>query len=392
MTMLTSGPDPRLGPERWYDHQRRLGPVPTAAGLITVLEHSGLRGRGGAAFPVGRKWRAVAERRRGPAVVLANGAEGEPLSLKDRTLLAARPHLVIDGALLAALAVGADRIVLYVGVEHDAAGEALRQALAERGLGPGSRPAVELIAAPRGYVSGEESAAVHYLNDGVALPTMTPPRPFERGVAGLPTLVQNVETLAAAALLARGTLPDTMLVTVSGGVANPGVREVRDGVTLGEVVAEAGGLKQPVQAALLGGAAGTFVPATRAQSMPLKLGAIDFGAGVVALLPSSHCGVAATAEMLTSMAAFSAGQCGPCRAGLPAIAGSARRLATGQGDGREVARLRRWAAMVDGRGACHHPDGAAAFVRSATDTFASDFKSHDRGFGCTVRVPRRRIA
>lgn len=392
MTMLTSGPDLRLGPERWYDHQRRLGPLPTAAGMITVLEHSGLRGRGGAAFPVGRKWRTVAGRRRGSAVVLANGAEGEPLSHKDRTLLAARPHLVIDGAVLAALALGADRIVLYVGVEHDAAGRALQQALAERGLGPRSRPAVELVAAPQGYVSGEESAAVHYLNDGVALPTMRPPLPFERGVDGLPTLVQNVETLAAVALLARGTLPDTQLVTVSGGVANPGVREVRAGATLGEVVAEAGGLRQPVQAALLGGAAGTFVAASRAQSMPLEPGATNLGAGVVALLPSTHCGVAATAEILTSMAAFSAGQCGPCRAGLPAIASSARRLAAGRGDGREVARLRRWAAMVEGRGACHHPDGAAGLVRSAVDTFSADFKSHDRGMGCMVGVPRRRIA
>lgn len=392
MTMLGSGPDPRLGPERWYDHQRRLGPVPTAAGLITVLEHSGLRGRGGAAFPVGRKWRSVAERRRGPAVVLANGAEGEPLSLKDRTLLAARPHLVIDGALLAALAVGADRILIYVGVEHEAAGQALQQALAERGLGPRSRPAVELVAAPPGYVSGEETAAVHYLNEGVALPTMRPPRPFERGVDGLPTLVQNVETLAAVALLARGTQPDTMLLTVSGAVASPGVREVRAGATLAEVVAEAGGLKQPVQAALLGGAAGVFVPATRAQTLPLEPGTTTFGAGVVALLPNSHCGVAAAAEMLTSMAAYSAGQCGPCRAGLPAIASAARRLATGHGDGREVARLRRWATMVEGRGACHHPDGAAAFVRSAIDTFSADFKSHDRGFGCLATASRRRIA
>lgn len=392
MTMLTSGPDPRLGPERWSDHQRRLGPLPTAAGLTTVLEHSDLRGRGGAGFPVGRKWRSVADRRRGPAVVLANGAEGEPLSLKDRSLLAARPHLVIDGALLAAGAVGADRVVLYVGEQHDGAGRALQQALAERGLGPATRPEVDLVAAPRGYVSGEESAAVRYLNEGVALPTMRPPLPFQRGVDGLPTLVQNVETLAAVALLARGTPAGTMLVTVGGAVAQAGVHEVPAGATLGEVVAQAGGLTQPVQAALLGGAAGAFMPAARAHDLPLQPGSSALGAGVVALLPSTQCGVAATAELLTSMAAFSAGQCGPCRAGLPAIATSARRLAAGQGDGHEVARLRRWAAMVAGRGACHHPDGAAGVLRSALDTFAADFRVHDRGLGCAMQVPRRRIA
>ncbi len=390
--MLTSGPDPRLGPERWSDHRQRLGPLPTAAGLISEVERSGLRGRGGAAFPVGRKWRSVAERRRGPAVVLANGAEGEPLSLKDRTLLAARPHLVLDGALLAAGAVGADRVVLYVGEQHDAAGRALQQALAERGLGPGSRPQVELVAAPRGYVSGEESAAVHYLNDGLALPTMRPPLPFESGVDGLPTLVQNVETLAAVALLARGTLPGTMLVTVSGAVAQPGAREVTAGTTLGEVVAQAGGLTQPVQAVLFGGAAGAFMPAVRAHDLRLDPRTPALGAGVVALVPSTQCGVEATAEILTSMAAYSAGQCGPCRAGLPAIAVAARRLGEGQGDGQEVARLRRWSTMVAGRGACHHPDGAAGVLRSALDTFAADFRAHDRGSGCTVRLARRRIA
>ena len=390
--MLGSGPDLRLGPERWSSHQHRLGPLPTAAGLITVLEHSGLRGRGGAAFPVGRKWRSVADRRRGPAAVLANGAEGEPLSLKDRTLLAARPHLVIDGALLAAGAVGADRVILYVGEEHDAAGQALAQALAERGLGPDSRPAVELVAAPRGYVSGEESAAVHYLNEGVTLPSMRPPLPFQRGVDGLPTLVQNVETLAAVALLARGNQPDTLLITVGGAVAQPGVRELPAGTTLGEAVTQAGGLTQSVQAVLFGGAAGAFMPAARAQAVPLEVGTPGLGAGVVALLPSDHCGVAATAELLTSIAAFSAGQCGPCRAGLPAIASSLRRLAGGQGDGHEVARLRRWATMVNGRGACHHPDGAAGVLTSAIETFAGDFRAHDRGYGCSVRVPRRRIA
>jgi NADH:ubiquinone oxidoreductase subunit F (NADH-binding) len=268
----------------------------------------------------------------------------------------------------------------------------LQLALAERGLGERSRPVVDLVAAPPGYVSGEESAAVHYLNDGVALPTMRPPLPFESGIDGLPTLVQNVETLAAVALLARGTLPGTMLVTVSGAVAQPGAREVPAGVTLGEVVAQAGGLTQPVQAVLFGGAAGAFMPAARAQGLTLDPGATALGAGVVALLPSTQCGVAATSELLTSMAAFSAGQCGPCRAGLPAIAASARRLVAGQGDGHEVARLRRWATMVAGRGACHHPDGAAGVLRTALDTFAADFRAHDRGAGCSVRVARRKIA
>src|SRR6202158_2809832 len=147
------------GTESLATHQRRLGPLPAlpSAELIAELDASGLLGRGGAGFPVGRKWRAVAGRSSGRAVVLANGAEGEPLSLKDRSLMASRPHLVIAGALLAARAGGANDIIFYVGGEHRAADAALRHALAERPADPRGR--ARIVAAPAGYVSGGESAA-----------------------------------------------------------------------------------------------------------------------------------------------------------------------------------------------------------------------------------------
>src|SRR5207302_10395291 len=181
---------------RWPPMARLLGgpagplAMPSSRHLIGELESANLLGRGGAAFPVGRKWRTVAERSSGRAVVLANGAEGEPLSVKDRTLMATRPHLVLDGVLLAADAVGADRALVYVGREHRAASAALQRAAAERRGDLGRR--LTIVEAPTGYVSGEETAAVRYLNEGVALPSATPPRPFERGVGGRATLVQNV--------------------------------------------------------------------------------------------------------------------------------------------------------------------------------------------------------
>jgi NADH:ubiquinone oxidoreductase subunit F (NADH-binding) len=161
--------------ESLLSHRQRLGPLPASPSgdLIAELESSGLLGRGGAGFPVGRKWRTVAERSSGRAVVLANGAEGEPLSRKNRSLMAARPHLVIDGALLAARAVGADDIIFHIGGEHRAADAALRRALAER---PGDlRGQAHFVSAPVGYVSGEESAAVHFVNAGDARPTTTRP-------------------------------------------------------------------------------------------------------------------------------------------------------------------------------------------------------------------------
>ena len=229
------------GPERLDAHVARLGELPREDApryLVAALEASGLLGRGGAGFPVGRKWRSMAERGGGPAVVVANGAEGEPASFKDRVLMAGRPHLVVDGAILAAEAVGADEIVFYIGEEHQAAVAAMSLAIDERRREIG-HPA-RVVRAPIGYVAGEATAAVHYINSGDARPTTAPPRVSERGVGGRPTLVQNVESLAYAALIARfgdrwyrsaGRLGTrgTALVTVSGAARDRGVREIELG-------------------------------------------------------------------------------------------------------------------------------------------------------------------
>jgi NADH:ubiquinone oxidoreductase subunit F (NADH-binding) len=224
---LLAGPPLAAGAESLADHRARLGQLPRVRdgeALIRTLADSGLLGRGGAGFPVARKWSTVAGRPDGRAFVLANGAEGEPLSAKDRTLLASRPHLVLDGAQLAAAAVGAEQIVLYVGREHRAARAALTAAIAERTTA--RAVPIALVIAPPSYVAGEETAAVHYLNEGEARPTGTLHRVYERGIGGDPTLVQNVETLAHVALIARrgdgwyrevgGGVGGTALVTLDG--------------------------------------------------------------------------------------------------------------------------------------------------------------------------------
>src|SRR5439155_15232961 len=152
------------------------GPLPPfGADIIAELERSELRGRGGAAFPVATKWRAVAAHRTARPVIVVNGAEGEPLSRKDRELMAARPHLILDGAAIAASALGVERIVHYVGAEHTAAVAAMQRALAERPEAERARS--QIVSVPVRYVAGEESAAVHFIDDGVALPTAVPPRP-----------------------------------------------------------------------------------------------------------------------------------------------------------------------------------------------------------------------
>jgi NADH:ubiquinone oxidoreductase subunit F (NADH-binding) len=399
--LIAPGPQP----EGLAAHRQRLGPLPTLppARLIAELEASGLLGRGGAGFPVGRKWRSVAERSSGGAVVLANGAEGEPLSLKDRSLLASRPHLVIDGALLAARAVAADDIIFYIGAEHRAAEAALRRALAERPADVRGR--ARIVQAPVGYVSGEESAAVHFVDAGDARPTTTPPRPFERGVRGRPTLVQNVESLALAALIARrgqawyqalgqSRSHGVGLITVSGAVNHAGVQEIALGSTLADVVAAAGGLRGSVEAVLLGGYFGAWAEVDAQWGMPLDAQAmrargLAFGCGVVHFLTRQTCGVEATARIMAYLASQSARQCGPCVFGLGAIAQATRRLASKSPQAGDLERIARWSGEIAGRGACRHPDGAVGLLRSALTVFAEEFAGHQRGRCPRVSQPAR---
>ncbi|TMD97735.1 MAG: proton-conducting membrane transporter [Chloroflexi bacterium] len=401
---LLAGPDPLSGMEAATSHRTRLGALPVAGPrLIEALERSDLRGRGGAAFPVGRKWRAVAGRRGGAPVVLVNGAEGEPLSRKDRVLMEARPHLVLDGAALAAAAVGAGEVLLYVGSDHGAAAGALRRALADRP--EAERRRTRVVAAPARYVAGEETAAVRFVNDGVALPTSAPPRPFERGVAGRPTLVQNVESLAHVAMigrfgdgwfrdLGRGASSGTALLTLCGAVHRPGVHEVAQGTALGEAIDTAGGgLTDASSAVLLGGYFGSWVTAAEAWSLPLDAATLrdrghTLGCGVVAVLPEHRCGVVETARILSYLADQSARQCGPCVFGLGAIAAAVGRIASGGAEAADLERIRRWSGELSGRGACHHPDGAAGMLLSALGAFPEEFRHHHELGRCSATALR----
>jgi NADH:ubiquinone oxidoreductase subunit F (NADH-binding) len=410
---------PAPGAERgaWQslaEHRTRYAAPPMPRGrpwteLIDVVDRAGLRGRGGAGFPTAVKMRTVAKGR-GRAVVLANGTEGEPASYKDKLLLTHQPHLVLDGALLAAAAVGADRVVIGVEEAAPEALGALRRALAERASSEPAGIPVEVVATPAGYVTGEESALVSFVNGGPALPT-TAPRPFERGVGRRPTLVQNVETLAHLAQIARNGAgwfrqsgspeePGTALVTVSGAVVRPGVIEVPVGTPLEAIVGRAAPVGRPA-AALVGGFFGTWVPAGQfglpfSRAGLAQAGASP-GAGVVIVLADGACGLTETARIMAWYAAESAGQCGPCVFGLVALAQEMEALSHGPVGAEGLARLQRWAAQVEGRGACKHPDGSVRLVRSALRAFPHDLQRHLGGRPCpasagapAIAVPRAR--
>jgi NADH:ubiquinone oxidoreductase subunit F (NADH-binding) len=341
--------------------------------LIDAIERSRLVGRGGAGFSVATKWRAVVERSRGDAVIVVNGAEGEPQSKKDRVLMTTRPHLILDGAFLAARVLRARRVALYIGERHGEARDAMLQALAQR---PESeRNLVTTAAAPSRYVAGAESAAIHFLNDGVATPTTVPPYPFERGVDGAPTLVQNVETLAHIALVARGGPASSTLVTLAGGLQRPGVLEVELGSSVGDAVRQGGGLTEPARAVLLGGYFGSWLEPDAAWKLPLDRD-LHLGCGVIGILPASRCPVCETAAIMRYLASESSAQCGPCFFGLRALADACTRISEGNKNPDDLTRLRRWATEVRGRGACRHPDGAVMFLSSALNVFKREFANH----------------
>jgi NADH:ubiquinone oxidoreductase subunit F (NADH-binding) len=389
------------------EHLRRYGELPRArfAGrhgaerLRELTEDAGLRGRGGAGFPTARKMAAVAGAatgRRRP-VVVANGCEGDPTSAKDQLLLHAAPHLVLDGLALAAHAVGADQAIVCV-PRGSALVEPLEDAVARRLEDPAQ---VHVVTTPRRFVASEASALVNFLTTGDARPTSSPPLPAERGVQGRPTLLDNVETLAHLALLARhdadwfrgrGTedSPGTALVTVGGAVHRPGVYEVDLGSPAGQLARLAGGVTGPAGAVLLGGLGGTWLPLEGAAGVPLDYRrpgwtGPSLGLASLLVLPAEVCGLAVTSAVVGYLAGESAGQCGPCMFGLPAVAADLHALAEGTGRAELLERLRRRLGVIPGRGACGHPDGAVRLAASALEVFADDVAEHADGRPCGRR-------
>jgi NADH:ubiquinone oxidoreductase subunit F (NADH-binding) len=346
----------------------------------------------------GRPGRSPGSRR----IVLANGTECEPASGKDKALLVHSPHVVLDGISLAAETVGADEAVLCMARTARSAIESVASALHERSRSGRESLPIRIELTPDRFVAGEESALVHWLNGGEAKPTFVPPRPFERGVGGRPTLVNNVETLAHLALIARfgaewyrglGTEgdPGTALVTVSGAVDHPGVYEIPFGVAFSEVMRVAGE-RADARAVLIGGYSGVWVDAPTASTLTLdsaslrRVGA-TLGCGAISIIGADSCGLGETARVTRWLADQSAGQCGPCTHGLPAISSAVDGLVTGDRDGRWQSYLHRWLAMVEGRGACHHPDGVVRFVRGALSTFSDEIERHRRYGPCPAIQP-----
>jgi NADH:ubiquinone oxidoreductase subunit F (NADH-binding) len=394
---LLAGPRRSEGMERLRSHRTRLGQLELGHPdmLLQMIADSGLLGRGGGQFPIARKLELAATSR-GHALVVVNASEGEPASEKDRTLLGHRPHLVLDGAMAAAWAVGAREVVVYLHRARRGATAALELAVAER---RDDCATVRLVDAPMGYVAGESSAVVSFLDGTGAIPRKRALPAAAFGVAGRPTVVNNVETIAHLGLIARfgpawfaeagdRRSPGSTLVTIAGEVPAPGtVAEVVGTRTIGQALGSIAQLDRVPKAVLIGGYEGTWLDGETAWETPLTRGPLaacgaSLGCGVLAVLAEGSCGLRTTALLVRWLAGESAGQCGPCVFGLPTLADTLDDLARGCGDRRDVRRLRILTASVHGRGACGHPTGVASLVDSALDAFAEDVDRHARGRAC----------
>jgi NADH:ubiquinone oxidoreductase subunit F (NADH-binding) len=384
-------------------HLAALGPAPlptsSARGwreaFLAELEASGLAGRGGAGFPAATKLAVACAAGRGGSIVV-NAMEGEPASDKDKLMLLRSPHLVLDGAQLLAAASGARQVMVCVPEGRDHVAGAAAAAMLERS-GPAHAPVPEVLARPPDrFIAGEESALVAWIERGASLPTFRPDKGTALKIGRRAALVHNAETLAHVAMIARmgadafrsrGLVedPGTCLVTISGAVEQPGVVEVDRGTPLVDIARRATPTGMP-QALLVGGYGGAWVEpahfATSYASLPLRAVGASAGVGMVIVLGPESCGLMESARIAHYLAGQSAGQCGPCVYGLPAIADDVTRLARGHWDAGLMPRLERRLREVNGRGACRHPDGAVGLVRSALRVFAADSHTHANGSPC----------
>jgi NADH-quinone oxidoreductase subunit F len=370
------------------------------AAIVSTIEAAGLRGLGGAGFPTHRKWRAVAEQRPGEKWVICNGNEDEPGTFKDRFLLERTPHQVIEGALVAALAVRAAHVALYVNPREAAALAAIRAAVAAWQAHPLLAQVADVIAEPVSlrvvessglYIGGEETAAVASVQGGFPFPALKPPFPAEHGVGGAPTLVNNVETLAQAGhILARGAewyrglgrgVPGTKLFSLSGDVLRPGLHELPMGTTLRDLVFDHGGgmlAGRGFKAVFTGGPSNTLLTA-RDLDVPMDFDSLRargsrLGTGAMIVVGEGTSILRKTAEYVGFFAASSCGQCPPCKIGTYQVARLLARIEGGHGRPGDIEALRNLAALLPGSGRCGLVDGAATVLASSLATFPEEYE------------------
>jgi NADH:ubiquinone oxidoreductase subunit F (NADH-binding) len=375
-----------------------LGPT----GTVATIAASGLRGRGGAGYPAGTKWRAVTGAADPVRYVVANGYEADPAQSTNRILMEARPFAVVEGIAIAALAVGAREAVIAVRAEYSDAVRALEVAVfaaEEAGflgtdvLGSGRDVAVTIRTVQGAYMLGEETVLLAALEGRRGQPEQRPPYPTERGLFGHPTLVHNVATLATVPWIVRNGVdafraigdpdaPGTVLVGVSGAVASPGIAEVPTGTTLRELIDLAGGVAagRTFKAALVGGPSGGFLPAelldTPYSFDALRATGAHVGSGGLMIADDRAC-IVDLARLLVRYGADEAcGKTIPCRIGLRRLAEIGQRYADGTARPTDPKLLADLADDCAASALCDHERLAPSPLRTAMRYFGPEIDDH----------------
>jgi NADH:ubiquinone oxidoreductase subunit F (NADH-binding) len=388
---------------------RELGPTAT----IATLAAARLRGRGGAGFPVADKWRICRETDAPSRTVVVNAYGADPASATDRTLLEQNPYAVLEGATIAALAVGAEEVIVAVRREATTAIRTLEAAIAaaqEAGfLGPdaaGSGRRVEVVLRPLqgAYLLGEETILLKVLEGRRGQPEQRPPYPATRGLWGRPTVVNNPASLAAAAwILAQGPeafaaigdpeAPGTVLVDLRGG-RREGIVEVPTGIPLGNLVDLAGGPAEGrrLKALLVGGPSAGILPAdaleTRYAFASLRDAGAHVGSGSVVLVDERAC-IVDLARLLTRYCSDeSCGKTIPCRIGLRRLYEIGARLSEGRSRQGDLQLLTDLADDVADSALCNHERLAGLPLRDAVRYFADEVEAHLRAGRCPAGVCR----
>jgi NADH-quinone oxidoreductase subunit F len=380
-----------------YKSVRELSPDT----ILEAVTASGLRGRGGAGFPVARKWMAAVQTGITPRYVVCNAGEDEPGSFKDRTLLECRPHLVLEGTILAARAIGASEAYLCINETYQDCISTMTAAVGEaQGAGYLGSLSVSIHPAPTPYVAGEDSAMLEVLEGKPPKPRQKPPYPATAGLFGKPTVVNNVETLANIPVIVRnggawfrryGTTeyPGTMIFCLGEEMNYPGAYELPLGTPLRDLYERlGGGLKdgKTLRAILPGGPSGGFLPADHLgislDPESLQRAGSILGCGVVRFYSEGTCMVEETMRIAQFFARESCGQCPACRMETSMISAMLERIQQGRGDPALFDQFQKIVDFNRDKGYCALINMPGRPVLSALQLFRDDFDHHIRHAAC----------
>ena len=375
----------------------------TAEDIVREVSEAALRGRGGAGFPTGKKWSLTREAPEEPRYLILNGGEDEPGSKKDRILMENLPHLVVEGVILSAYAIGASKAYLYINANYEAAIKSITDALAEAKaagywgqniLGSGFGLEIELTPAPHNYVAGEDTAALEVIEGKKAWPRPKPPFPVTVGLFGKPTSVNNVETLAnVPPIILRGAewyrkfgtaeSTGTMIFSLNEDVNRPGIYELPFGAPLRYLIEECGGgIKGggKIKAIMPAAPSSAFLPADKIDT-PLDHNSMReagsaLGCGVVRLVAEGTCIVEEVLKISEFFTVESCGQCPACRMETNTLTSLLKKVQQGQGGKPVLEQFGKVIAFNQGKGFCSLISMPGPPIESALKLFPQDFESH----------------